>query len=195
VTTVLGLDLSLTGTGLAWWRDGRLGVTTVRTQPVGHDHNGWSTPARHLILMRGLVRQLDADSMVCKESRIESLDVGGNSALDLAALHGVADYTLASRRVPIAKVNVVHVKQFATGSARADKPAMLEAAQRSFPLTVANDNEADALWLLAMALTHYGLPLFGVPVARAIKVDKVTWPIWSGLKNYQGGNLCQTSRT
>lgn len=186
MTTVIGLDLSLTATGLAWWRDGTVHVTTVRTYPVEHDHNGWSAPLRHRRIMAKVMDVVgEPDTLVSKEDRLNSLEVAGNSALDIAGLHAVCDYALASRRVPIAKINLRHIKQYATGNGNADKPAMLAAAVAAFePMLVANDNEADALWALAMAMHKYGLPLFAVPTVRAIKLDKVRWPVWSGLQDH-----------
>jgi Holliday junction resolvasome RuvABC endonuclease subunit len=181
---VVGLDLSYTGTGIARWSGGRLSVRTVRTERPDHDHNGWSWPRRQLQIVQAIVRQLGQvgdQVLVCKEDRLPSMDVAGNSALDLAGLHAVVDYVLASRQVPIAKVNLMHLKQYATGKGNATKDDMVAAAERTFPILVANDNEADALWLLAMALHKYGAPLTQVPVARAVKIDRTTWPVFANL--------------
>lgn len=181
MTTLIGLDLSYTGTGVAWWRDGKLGVTTLRTPTPQHDHNGWSWPRRQLQIVQGVLDVVrgDRDTVVVKERRLDSLDVAGNAALDLAGLHGVVDYVLASRRVPIVKVHLTHLKQYGFGKGNATKADMLASARGSFPIAVANDNEADALWLLAMGLDKYGQPPVRVPVARAAKIDRSEWPVFT----------------
>jgi hypothetical protein len=41
---------------------------------------------------------------------------------------------------------------------------------------VKDDNEADALWLAAMAADHYGCPLVAMPQAHRAALEAVTWP-------------------
>ena len=43
------------------------------------------------------------------------------------------------------------LKKFATGSGRASKEAMLEIARDRWGVHIADDNEADALWLMEYA--------------------------------------------
>jgi len=43
------------------------------------------------------------------------------------------------------------IKKHATGKGNANKAAMIEAAQKKFKVKVADDNEADALWILDLA--------------------------------------------
>lgn len=45
------------------------------------------------------------------------------------------------------------IKKHATGKGNANKEMMLEAARKSFGDSVKDDNEADALWLLRLALS------------------------------------------
>ena len=48
------------------------------------------------------------------------------------------------------------IKKHATGKGNANKAAMLAAARAKWPdKTIADDNEADALWLLDLALSEY----------------------------------------
>ena len=48
------------------------------------------------------------------------------------------------------------IKKFATGKGNAGKPAMIESAKDKLGYEGNDDNEADALWLLEMAINEYG---------------------------------------
>ena len=47
------------------------------------------------------------------------------------------------------------IKKFATGKGNSGKPVMILAARQKLGYTGANDNEADALWLLNLAKSEY----------------------------------------
>lgn len=69
-----------------------------------------------------------------------------------------------------------NVKKFATGNGNAGKPAMVAAAIRRLGYERHDDNEADALWLRAAALDHYGFPLCPMPAVNRAALTKVAWP-------------------
>lgn len=182
---IAGLDLSLKCTGVVvlgtHTAAGRLvKLTSVRTRKPDHNLNGWEVPRRHRRILVALAELIPPGSVVVKEGRIESLDVAGNSALDLAGLHAVVDYFLLGRGCPIVSVNLVHVKIYATGSGRAEKDDMVLAAgaELAHLSQVFNDNEADAFWLAAMGWHHYqGGPItkHAVNTRRTSVLDKVVW--------------------
>jgi Holliday junction resolvasome RuvABC endonuclease subunit len=189
MTTVMALDLSLAATGLAWWRDGVVGVTTIRTWRSDHDVNGWADALRHHRIMRDMVRYVpelvgrDGTVLCAKEARLDSKEVAGSSLLDLAGLHAVVDHAVAMRQVPIVKLNLAYPKIYLCGNGKADKPAMLAAAQLAFgpKLLVANHNEADALAVLAATMDAYDHPIIEVPATHRRFLDRVKWPAWRGL--------------
>lgn len=49
------------------------------------------------------------------------------------------------------------VKKHATGKGRVDKDAMIAAAEEKFEIAIIDDNHADALWLLDLAMTELNL--------------------------------------
>lgn len=51
------------------------------------------------------------------------------------------------------------IKKFATGSGNADKDLVLSSAVRAFPWFQGGNDEADALWAAAMGHQHLGQPL------------------------------------
>ena len=172
VTTVIGIDAALAATGVAVWRDGRFYLDTIRTSP-----DTTPRPARW--------RQITAPIWPCVTTNtlavVEAVFQGakGDTALRLAELHGVILDGLYGRGVPYVVVNDKQLKKYATNSGAADKALMLATA-RSQLRHVAypnDDNQADALWLLAMGLHRYGLALLPGPARWRMKVlDDIDWP-------------------
>lgn len=177
---IVALDLSLARTGAAaYYPDGSVVLGTVRTGNPGHNHNGWSMALRHRQIITAVLPRIGAHTLVVKEERLPSMDVQSTSAYDLAGLHAVLEYNLAARRVPVVSINLMVLKAYACKGG-ASKDDMLAAAQQHLHTygKCFNDDEADALWLLAMACHKYGRPMYQPPVHRAMRIDKVEWPQW-----------------
>jgi hypothetical protein len=70
------------------------------------------------------------------------------------------------------------VKLFATGKGNAPKDVVLTAAIQKLQYAGNDHNEADALWLLEMAVQHYhSLPPHGEYQDRAL--EPISWPTLS----------------
>ena len=182
MTAVIAIDLSLRGTGIAVWRSGTKQppqVFTIDGGPLGEqDPYGWEAAERHARILARIWPYCTGEVLAVLEDRVGVAGTGSTN-LDLAGLHAVLHYGLTRRRVPIAKVHLMRLKSFATGSGKADKAAMLLAAERRLAPTgieVTNDNEADAAWLLAIALQHLGRPLCDLPAKQADVAERVAWP-------------------
>lgn len=79
--------------------------------------------------------------------------INGRSLIHAAGLRGVALAWASEHAIPVASVAPNTLKLWASGSGRADKPAMIAAARRLYPAWRGeDDNEADALCLLAWGL-------------------------------------------
>jgi Holliday junction resolvasome RuvABC endonuclease subunit len=180
VSTVIGLDLSLVRTGVAFWQDGQMA-----TWSVGHGtDSGKSYPARN----RRIVSQLTAvvrtirrapESEPITLAVIEGPILHGpqNGAFfDRAGLwHGVYSQLMAWK-VPTAVVNNATLKVFATGKGNADKAMMLHAAREYWP-RVGNHDEADAAMLAGMGLAKAGdYPPFALTPWRLSAIERVEWP-------------------
>lgn len=166
---VVGVDASFTGTGLATWRDGLWTLSSLRTpadDPVEqriHDITAqlWPLITRHCLVV------------------VEApIPMRGIVALELAMLHGVLVHGLWARMTDYTVVNNTHVKQYATGNGRAGKPAMVAAARDRLHLPVHSHDQADAAWLAAMGLHHYGNPLCPTTTVQDEAVAKQEWPTW-----------------
>lgn len=167
---VLGLDLSLTATGIAY-RDGstgtvlgpaRAGDTRLRqiedqvTIAVGGEDLGLG-PAVDLAV-------------------IEDLPTHGKGAGATGMVHGVVRALLLRRRVPYAVVPPATLKAYATGKGNSDKTAMALAAFKRAAREFADDNQCDAWWLRAAGLDWFGAAEVEVPKAQRERLSKVTWP-------------------
>jgi Holliday junction resolvasome RuvABC endonuclease subunit len=80
-------------------------------------------------------------------------EVRGHKGTDAAHVYGgiVAIITTwcEEKKIPYLGVPVGTVKKFATGYGNANKDAMVEAARREFEhVSIDDDNQADALWIL-----------------------------------------------
>lgn len=147
MSAILALDLG-TRTGFALWLDGRVQSGVVEFRPGRHEGAGMQ-----FVRFRGWLERLHADTGGLGQVVYE--EVRRHLGTDAAHLYGGFWATLTAwcqeRRVPFLGVPVGAIKRYATGRGNADKPAMLAAAQAKLGYAGTDDNEADALWLLAYA--------------------------------------------
>jgi crossover junction endodeoxyribonuclease RuvC len=180
MTTIIGVDPSLSATGLARWHDGHIVVTTVST-PVGE----LSAARHHTIVMRILgmrgTNTIKPATLVVIESPIlpRGEDVKNRQVpLDLFALRAVIYHGLYSYGIPWVEVHPSTLKLYATGNGRASKADMLTAARGRLGkhLFAADHNEADAAWLMAMGVGQYVEPLCPLPQTNRKAMATPKWP-------------------
>ncbi len=160
------LDLSLTATG--WARDGAVGVIS----PPGRVGKG---TARLAWLRETLLERVDGADLVVIEGY--SFHSRGRGTIARAELGGVIRLALHDRRIPWVEVSPSSLKRYATGKGNSPKEAVLASAIRRLGYPGHSDDEADALWLLAMARDHYGLPgAPAMPKAHREALEGVDWP-------------------
>ena len=180
MSTVIGLDLSLTRTGIAIWRDGQMRTASVKSSPDGKSWDARNN--RSVSLTLSIMRWIRANAgTVIDLAVIEGPILHGpqtGSFFDRAQLWGFVYSQLRSTswRVPAAVVNNQTLKAWATGKANtADKEAMLAAAQQHWP-RIPNHDEADSAWLAAMGAAHLGMEPVPMHEWRVNGLDKVEWP-------------------
>jgi len=162
---VVGLDLSITATGIA----GIAGVTyTVQTRLKG-DHR--------LLAIRKAVADLTAD---CDLAAIEDLPTHAHGAGVTGMVHGVVRELLLARGVPYVLITPAGVKKYATGKGSCGKPEMAVAAFKRAGVEFGDDNQCDAWWLRAMTLDHLGQPVVTVPESHRVALKPVAWPVLIG---------------
>lgn len=146
---VVGIDLSLTATGIAY-ADGS--TVTIATK-------GLTGPAR-LIHVRDAVRAaLDVAEFAPDLVVLEGYAFGRPAqAHQMGELGGVVRVALHEEAIEFpemrwAVVPPAKLKKFATGKGTADKTAMVVAARERLGWTGMDNNAADALWLRMAGLT------------------------------------------
>lgn len=158
---VLGLDLSITATGVAL-PDGKL-LTIKATS--GGDHR--------LVRIEQFLRAIPIGVDLAV---IEDLPTQAMSAGITGMVHGVVRATLINLGIPYVLITPATLKAFATGKGNADKTAMALAAFKRAGLEFGDDNQCDAFWLRAAGLDRLGFPLFDLPAAQRERLAKVSWP-------------------
>ncbi len=81
---------------------------------------------------------------------------GTRAAHIYGGLRAVLLMACVHHEVQCLSYSVGTIKKYATGKGNADKDAMLLAAERRWPGVVTNNNEADALWIGALACKELG---------------------------------------
>ncbi len=185
MSTIIGLDISLTRTGIALWRDGQMRTVSTVSQPIGAQ--SWDERNTRIVGQAGsIIRwlsenacgqwgQVTPDLAVIEAPILHGPQTG--SFFDRSGLwHGVYSKLRSSGwRIPVAVVNVATLKAWATGKGNADKAMMLHAARREWP-NVLNDDEADASWLAAMGAAKLGHEPVEMTAWRVSGLAKGDWP-------------------
>lgn len=159
---VLGLDLSITATGVAR----RFDAFTITPRGKGDER---LLEIRHAISSAVALEKFDLVA-------IEDLPTHAHSAGITGMVHGAVRTLLLHHRTPYVLIPPASVKKYATGKGNSGKPEMAVAALKRAGVEFGDDNQCDAFWLRAMALDHLGKPMFGLPENHRAALAKVAWP-------------------
>ena len=163
---VLGLDLSLTSTGVA-----RPDGTTYRIKTRSADGD------LRLLHIRDRIRaELENRPDLAV---IEDLPRHAMGAGITAMVHGIVRSELLAAGVPYALVVAATLKSYACDHGRADKAQMAAAAYRTAGRQFDDDrggDQCDAWWLRHAGLDHLGAPEALLPDGQRARLDKVRWP-------------------
>jgi Holliday junction resolvasome RuvABC endonuclease subunit len=172
---VLGIDLSMTSTGLAYIDGPHINTTAVRSKPT----DGTVTEQR--LRLRGIVAAIWAYIHQWTVSPdlavIEGPSYGsqGKGTWDRAGLWWMVVDELLAQGVRLAVVAPTARCRYATGKGNAAKDLVLAETVKRFGVVVGND-EADALVLAAMGRDWLGQPIAKVPETHRAALAKVAWP-------------------
>lgn len=165
--TVIGLDISLTSTGIA-----SRGWTTRIRSAGKNDATLYQRRARIL----GVARQVldyctHADLVVIEGPSYESKY---GHPHDRSGLWWLIVHQLGG--VPVVEVAPKCRARYATGKGGDDKAAVMREVARRFPWFDGGDDEADALVLAAMGYDAAGQPLCSMPATHRAALTAVAWP-------------------
>jgi hypothetical protein len=161
---VLGVDLSITCTGLAGpgWTD------TIKPAKKGVIHARMDTIVSALVdeYLQGV------DLVVLEGLAMAAHDTNRQGA----GLNWIVRRELWKRGAPFASVPPATLKQFACGKGNADKAAMVLATARRFDWFAGGEDESDAVWLMAAGREWLGAPVVVLPQVQRAVLARVEWP-------------------
>lgn len=146
---ILGLDFSLTGTGVCAITDGEAECVTITSRPetdwyrfperverIADQIIEWGEPRGDTLIV------IESPAFLAKGSGLDRI-FGGWWMLVAELQHHVAD--------PLIRVAPAQLKKWATGRGNANKDEVMLAVARKFPdVTVEDNNQTDALVLAAI---------------------------------------------
>jgi hypothetical protein len=165
---ILGLDLSITATGVCW-PDGT--TDTITGDSTDGDRRLVHIVNRLYYAHTGLQFDLAV---------LEDLPASGRMAGITGMVQGAVRLMLLRLGIPYALVAAATLKAYATGTGNADKHAMRMAAFKRGGLEFKDDNQCDAWWLRNAGLDWLGHPEITMPAAQRARLDKAKWPAMAG---------------
>lgn len=178
---VMGIDLSLTSTGIAV-TDFQTLAATLAVKSSGKRSD---TLAQREARLRDILKRIEA-AVIRYQPHLAVVEapsfgsVGGSShdrsGLWWAVLHMLCDY-----HVPVAQVAPTQRAKYGTGNGRADKKVVHSLVQANYggaSMPIKTNDEADAVLLAAMGARHLGhsIEVFDIGDARREAMTKVVWP-------------------
>lgn len=171
---VVGIDLSLTSTGIAASYGG---VDRVRSKGSAAD-TLYQRHDRLVMVAQNVIQEAMSwgTPVLAVIEGPSFASVGGHSH-DRSGLWWLVVDGLRELDVQLAAMAPTARCKYATGKGNASKDAVLAAAIRRYPDFAVDGNDiADALLLCAAGADHLGHPLADVPQLNRQALDKVTWP-------------------
>jgi Holliday junction resolvasome RuvABC endonuclease subunit len=160
---VVGLDLSLTSTGVAWLDGHTHHAETFTTTPK--DELG----ARLEAIKDRCWRVARGAELVV----VEDVVATSRNGATVAMVQGVIRWQLWRDHVPHTFVPPATLKVFATGRGNADKGAMIAEACRRLDYQGSSNDQVDALWLAHLGAYHVGRPAVDLPQTHLRALTKI----------------------
>lgn len=160
----IGLDLSLTGSGIVTGRDRAITVKTLSVMAMG---------AR-------LQKIIDAIDLACVQFDdpilfVEAVPTHGKGMFiaPLAEIHGVLHLFCHQNKIKWVPVTASQLKKFATGNGNAKKPDMRMELFKRAGVDFKDDNQVDAWWLWEMGNHVLEQPTVELPKTHLATLSKV----------------------
>lgn len=159
---VLGLDLSMTGTGVAHTVEGAVCTHLIKTNPKHRDGR--------LIQIQNTIRELATGAEL---ALIEAPTPKSFTSVISGMVQGAARLVLLELGIPYGTLMPASLKKYATGKGTGDKIPMAIAALKRAGLEFPDDNQCDAFWLWVAANDKLGAPVFDLPQVNRESLTKI----------------------
>lgn len=181
--TVIGIDSSLTATGLASSRGWCevIGYKRPRAKDPGITqlpHTERLTAMRNLLA--AVTEAIGTPHLAVMELPAPSRTGGG--AHERGWFWWQIYNHLATHNIPVGLMTPNQRGLYATGKGTAGKGAVIDQVSRRFPTwtTDGDDNAADAVILMAAGRDWLGHPITTMPKTHQAAIEKATWPTLPG---------------
>lgn len=172
-TAVMGVDMSLTATGICVITDGTVTeIDTIKSKPGDRTLTGRDTRAAAILAQIDAVARNHAVGYLVVEAPAYSRD---KAVWDRAGLWWRLITRLLAAGMPVTEVVPTHRAMFATGRGNAGKADVAVGVSKLWPeVDFRGDDQADALVLASMGAVHLGHPVpFRVTVKHRDVIDRV----------------------
>lgn len=173
---VLGLDLSLTSSGVAVVESGTGVVHTesIKTRGKKNDTLRERHERQAYILTRILevIEEYTPQYIVIEGPAYSSM-VG--KVHDRSGLWWIVVFALMNEDYKVSEVPPTNRAQYATGKGRAPKEDVVASVAEHMSVVVKTDDEADAVVLASMGLRSLGKPSDSIPETNWVSLKKVDW--------------------
>jgi len=168
---IVGLDLSLTATGMAVVKPSAQNVVTIKSKGKKDD-----TLLMRQARLLGIVGTIASTILPGSHVAIESAAHGAVSGHhhDRSGLWWMVVQRLIERGCYVYEVAPTQVKKYVTGKGNASKMEVMAAAIKRYPgMDIEDDNQADAVGLAAFLSRALDQPIDGnLPMANLAALDK-----------------------
>lgn len=175
--TVIGLDLSLTSTGVAGVSNGTGWADRIKTPGKlgGCERLRWILDHIHGYIQGARLVLIEGPSYGSAN--------GQSGHHERAGLWWIVTYRLWQEQVTTVTIPPTNLKMYATGKGNASKDAVLAAAIRRYPdVQFDGNDQADGLILAAIGADHLGFPLANVPAKNRAALAAIQWPLLTAVQ-------------
>lgn len=159
---VVGLDLSITGTGVAHTVEGAVCTHLIKTRDKDRD--------ARLVQIQNEVRIYAEGAEL---ALIEAPTPRSPSSVTSGMVQGAVRIVLLELGIPYGTLMPASLKKYATGKGTGDKVPMAIAALKRAGLEFPDDNQCDAFWLWVAANDKMGAPVFDLPALNRESLGKI----------------------
>lgn len=169
MSTVIGIDPSMTATGLAY-ADGFTATVTFSKATTG------DARLAHIAMH---IKEVDVMPMTGQSvdlAVLEDLPTHAHGAGITGMVQGVIRYQLIRDGIPYLTVPAATLKKYATGKGNATKPDMRMELYKRTGIDLKDDNQVDAAWLRLLGLDLLGTPELALPATHRVALEKLSLP-------------------